>query len=116
MNEDVEESRERLSTAMRETRSAFDFPRRIQRSFRQQPAVWVIGAVLVGVAVVMIPRRKVVYVNDGKKSSGKSKVIETGFLLGAARIAATLLKPVVLNFVRERFINAAGRRKRGPWD
>src|SRR6476646_4691842 len=108
MNNDVEQSRERLATAVRDTRYSLDFPRRIQRSFRRQPAVWIIGAVLLGAAVVMIPRKKVVYVN-GEKKGAKSKMLETGFLLGAARIAATLLKPVVLNFVRERFINNPGR-------
>lgn len=115
MNEDVEQSRERLAIAVRDTRYALDIPRRIRHSFRRQPAVWIIGAVVVGAVVVLMPRRKVVYVNDGKKGGPKSKLLETGFLIGAARVAATLLKPMLLNFVRERFINGGGRPDRASW-
>ena len=114
MNKEVDDSRERLSSALRDTRSALDFPRRLQRSFRQQPAVWIAGAVLLGAVVMMMPRRKVIYVTDDKKRP-KSKLLEAGFLMGAARIAATLLKPVVLSFVRERLINGPGRSRRSPW-
>ena len=111
MKQDVQESRERLANAVRDTRYALDFPRRIQHSFRKQPAVWIAGAVLVGAVVMMIPRRKVVYVNSDKKAP-KSKLLETGFLLGAVRVAATLLKPVVLNFVRERISSGDWRSGR----
>ncbi len=104
MNQDVERTRERLAEAVRDTRYALDIPRRLQHSFRRQPAVWIAGAVLLGAVVMLMPRRKTetIYVTDGKKVRPKSKLLETGFLLGAARIAASLLKPLVLNFVRER--------------
>ncbi len=114
MNTDVEASRERLVSAVRDTRSALDFPKRIQRSFRRQPATWIVGAVVVGAVVMMMPRRKVVYIHDSKKHP-KSKVLEAGFLMGAARIAATLLRPMVLNFVRQRFSGPSARPGRSSW-
>lgn len=104
MNQDVERSRERLAEAVRDTRYALDIPRRIQGSFQRQPALWIAGAVLLGTVVMMMPRRRTetIYVTDDKKVRPKSKLLETGFLLGAARIAVSLLKPLVLNLVRER--------------
>lgn len=114
MNRDIEESRERLAAAVRDARYALNIPRRIQRSFQRQPAVWIIGAVVVGAVVMMIPRKKVVYVADDKsdKKRVKSRLLQSGLLLGAARLAATLLKPVLLNIVRQR-INSGISRSAG---
>jgi hypothetical protein len=103
VNNEIEESRERLARAVRDTRYQLDVPRRIRRSFQERPAMWVVGAVVVGAVVMMLPRNKTVYVAGEKNGKGKSKILETGFLLGAARIAATLLKPAVISFIRSRF-------------
>lgn len=112
MNDEIEASREHLSRAVRETRYQLDVPGRIRRSFRERPAVWVVGAVVVGAVVMMLPRNKTVYVANGKETKGKSKILETGFLLGAARIAATLLKPAITSFVRSRISDFAARSGR----
>jgi hypothetical protein len=109
MKEEIDESRERLARAVRDTRDQLDVPRRIRRSFRERPAIWIAGAVVVGAIVMMLPRSKTVYVAGEKKGKAKSKILETGFLLGAARIAATLLKPAVLSFIQSRM---SGRRDR----
>ncbi len=111
MNDEIEESRERLARAVRDTRYQLDVPRRIRRSFQERPAVWVVGAIVVGAVVMMLPRNKTVYVAGERSGNGKgkSKILETGFLLGAARIAATLLKPAVISFIRSRF-NGEGAR------
>jgi hypothetical protein len=111
MKDELEESRQRLTRAVRETRDQLDVPRRIRRSFQERPAVWVVGAIVVGAVVMMLPRNKTVYVAGEKNGKGKSKILETGFLLGAARIAATLLKPAVIGFIRNR-INARVRSGR----
>lgn len=112
MNNEIEESRARLVRAVRDTRYQLDVPRRIRRSFQERPAVWVVGAIVVGAIVMMLPRNKTVYVAGEKNGKGKSKILETGFLLGAARIAATLLKPAVISFIRSRFSGDGARSGR----
>ncbi len=114
MNNEIEESREHLARAVRDTRYQLDVPRRIRRSFQERPAVWVVGAIVVGAVVMMLPRNKTVYVAGEKNGKGKSKLLETGFLLGAARIAATLLKPAVISFIRSRFGGDGVRSDRMP--
>ena len=111
-NNEIEESRERLARAVRDTRYQLDVPRRIRRSFQERPAVWIVGAVVVGAVVMMLPRNRTVYVAGEKNGKGKSKILETGFLLGAARIAATLLKPAVISFIRSRFSDDGARSGR----
>jgi hypothetical protein len=112
MKNEIEESRERLARAVRNTRDQLDVPRRIRRSFQERPAVWVVGAVVVGAVVMMLPRNKTVYVAGEKNGKGKSKILETGFLLGAARIAATLLKPALMSLIRSRFSGDSARSGR----
>ena len=112
MKEEIEESRARLSRVVRDTREQLDVPRRIRRSFQERPAVWVVGAVVVGAVIMMLPRNKTVYVAGENNSKGKSKVLQTGFLLGAARIAATLLKPAVASFIQSRLANFGNRSDR----
>jgi hypothetical protein len=113
VKDEIEESRERLARAVRDTRYQLDVPRRIRRSFQERPAVWVVGAVVVGAVVMMLPRGKTVYVaGAGKNGKVKSKLLETGFLLGAARIAATLLKPAVISFIRSRLSGDGARPDR----
>jgi hypothetical protein len=117
VNNEIEESRDRLARAVRDTRDQLDVPRRIRRSFQERPAVWVVGAIVVGAVVMMLPRNKTVYVAGEKNGKGKSKILETGFLLSAARIAATLLKPAVIGFIRSRLsaVNARPDRTASRW-
>ena len=105
----IERSRERLARDVRGLRYELDFPGKIRRSFQEQTAVWVVAAVVVGAVVVALPRlRKKVYVNVEDGGKGRNRVLETGFLLGAARIAATLLKPAVISFIRSRMAGGGG--------
>ena len=103
LKSEVEKSRERLARDVRGLRYELDFPAKIRRSFRQQPAIWVVAAMVVGAAVVALPRsRKKVYVEAGPGGARKNQLLETGFLLGALRIAVTLFKPAVASFIRKK--------------
>jgi hypothetical protein len=114
LKSDVEKSRERLARDVRGLRYELDFPAKIKRSFRQQPAIWVVAAVVVGAAVVALPRsRKKIFVEAGSGGARKNALLETGFLLGALRIAATLLKPAVASFIRSK-MSGMGGRSSGP--
>lgn len=112
MKNEIEESRAHLADAVRDTRYQLDVPRRIRRSFQERPAAWVVGAIVVGAVVMMLPRKKTIYVAGEKGDKRKSRILETGFLLGAARIAATLLKPVLISFIRSRISGGGARSDR----
>ena len=107
-------SRDRVSRDLRALRYELDFPRKLKRSFQRQTVVWITAAVVVGTLLVVLPaRKKKVYLEakgPGKRSS--KKVLEAGFALGALRLAATLLKPVVVSFVTRK-LRAYGDRPSG---
>jgi hypothetical protein len=115
LKSNVEKSRELLARDVRGLRYELDFPAKIKRSFKQQPVVWVVAAVVVGAALVALPRsRKKVYVDAGSGGVRKNALLETGFLLGAVRIAATLLKPAVASFIRNKMAGMSGTSSRPP--
>src|SRR4051794_12922269 len=100
---EIDRSRERVARDVRGLRYELDFPAKIKRSFQRQTTMWIVAAIAVGVIVVTLPqRRKKVYVDVGRDGKGKKKLAETGLLLGVLRIAMPLLKPVVMNFVRNK--------------
>jgi hypothetical protein len=110
LNEEIARSREALSRNLRGLRYELDFPRKIRRSFRQQTVLWIAAALAVGILVTVAPgRTKKVYVgpNSGKKS--KQRLLEAGFVLGALKIAASLLRPVIVDLVRTRLIGAPAK-------
>ena len=103
---EIARGRERMTRDLQGLRYELDFPAKVRRSMRQNTGTWVGAALVVGTLVVLLPlRRKKIYVdsNAGKKSKGKSGLLEAGFLLGALRIAATLLKPAITSFLARKF-------------
>jgi hypothetical protein len=107
-------SRERLEMDVKGLRYELDFPRKIRRSFQDQTVVWIAAAVAVGAIVVLLPRpRKKVYIDAKSQGKPKSSLVEAGFLLGALRIAASLLRPVISDFVRQKMASSGGARRSG---
>jgi hypothetical protein len=113
---EIDRSRGRLSRDVSGLRYELDIPRKFRRSFREQTSLWVGAAVAVGAILVYLPRsRKTVHVEvDPGGKEKKKKILETGFLLGALRIAAPLLKPFVLNFVKNKMRGEPASFARGP--
>ena len=112
---EIERSRERLSREVRGLRYELDFPAKIRRSFQDKTIIWVAAAVAVGVVLVVLPRsRKTVYVDVERGGKQKHRLLQSGLLLGALRIGATLLKPALLNFVKARMSGEGGSFARGP--
>jgi hypothetical protein len=117
---DIALSRERMARELSGLRYELDFPRKLKSSFRHQPALWISAVVVVGLIVAVAPaRRKKVYVDDGsrknKKRAGGESLLEAGALVGALKFAATLLRPVVVNFLTSKmrgYANSRGRRMR----
>lgn len=100
---EIARSRELVERDLRGLRYELDFKRKLRQSFRQQTVVWVAAAALLGTVVVMLPRRKkTVYVDAKGKEKPQKKLLEAGFLLGALRIAVTLLRPALMNFIKQK--------------
>ena len=112
---EIARSREDLERRVTRVREEADFPRKIRRSVRREPVPWIVGAIAVGLLLTAIATRKKKVVIDSKgRSKSKGGLMEAGFLLGALRIAATLLKPVVVNLVEKKFGDYAARGKSSP--
>lgn len=96
-------SRERLGRDLRGLRFELDFPRKLKRSFQQQTVAWITAAAVVGALLILLPaRKKKIYIDAKTGDRKKKQMLEAGFLLGALKIAATLLKPSITSFLKTR--------------
>jgi hypothetical protein len=90
-----------------------DFSRKIRRSFRDQTSSWITAAAAVGALVVLLPlRKKKIYIDAKRGHKSQKKLLETGFALGALKIATSLVRPVVIEIVKNRLIGADTRSRR----
>jgi hypothetical protein len=111
----IDRSREDVARKLERVREEADLPRKIRRSVRQEPVPWIIGAIAVGLLVTaVVTRKRKVYVDAKGAPKSKHALLEAGFVLGALRIAAGLLKPVVMNFVEKKLGSYSGRGRSGP--
>ena len=111
----IDRSREDLALKLERVREEADLPRKIRRSVRQEPVPWIVGAIAVGLIVTaIVTRKKKVYVDAKGGSKSRHALLEAGFVLGALRIAASLLKPVVMNFVEKKLGSYSGRGRSEP--
>src|SRR2546423_14919327 len=97
----IARSREDLALRLNRVREEADVPRKIRQSVKRAPVPWIVGAIAVGLIVIgLVTRNKKVIVDATRRGARtKHALLETGFILGALRIAAGLLKPVVMKFV-----------------
>ncbi len=103
LKEEIAVSREEVSRNLRGLRYELDLPRKIRNSFRDEPLPWITTAAAVGIFIVlMATRRKRAHVDVKALAKPPGKLLTVGFALGALRIAAGLLKPVILRFVEKK--------------
>jgi len=115
LKQQIARSREDLALRVGRLREAVDIPRKIRRSVRREPVPWIVGAIVVGLLVTaIVTRRKKIIVDAARATKRKGTLLEAGFLLGALRVAATLLKPVVVKLVEEKFAHYSTRGRSGP--
>ena len=101
--DEIERSRRRVSRNLTNLRDELDLPEKLRRSFRRQPAVWIVGAVTLGLILTAISgRKKKVHVDAKRGARSRSRLLETGFLLGALKVAATVVKPVIVPFLQQK--------------
>ena len=104
LTEEIARSRADVEHRLHRVREEVDLPRKIRRSVQREPVPWIVGAIAVGLLLtaVVSRKRKKIYVDTKAAKASKSALLEAGFLLGALRIAASLLKPVIVNFVEKK--------------
>ena len=110
---DVAASRQRVATELRGLRYELDFPAKFRRSFRKQTGSWITAATAVGALIALAPmRKKKVYVDAKGRSKGDKKLMETGLAMAAIKLVGNLARPVVMEFVKNRFFYS-GEPSRG---
>ena len=109
LRKEIARSRIEVGRDFRGLRNELDFPRKIRRSVRRQPVPWIVSAAAVVALVVMIStRKKKIYVEGKTAEKPKSKLLQAGFVLGALKIAANLIKPAVLPFLERKLGELSG--------
>jgi type IV secretory pathway component VirB8 len=97
-------SRQRVANELRGLRYELDFPAKFRRSFRKQTGSWVGAAAAVGAVIALAPmRKKKVYVDARTPRKGEKKLMETGLAMAAMKVVGNLARPVIMEFVKNRF-------------
>jgi hypothetical protein len=101
---EIVRSRQRVATELRGLRYELDFPAKFRRSFRKQTGSWISAAAAVGALIALAPmRKKKVYVNASGRRKSDKKLMETGLALAAMKLVGNLARPVIMEFVKNRF-------------
>jgi len=109
---EIGRSRERVARDLRGLQYELDFPGKLRRSFREQTGSWLTAAAAVGTLIVLLPvRKKKIYVDAKRGRKRQKKFLEAGFILGASKIAASVLRPVIVDFLKNRLTDYAGRSR-----
>lgn len=109
---EIADSRERVSRDLRGLQYELDFPAKFRRSFRKQTVSWITAAGAVGALIALAPmRRKKIYVDAKSSRKSQKKLVETGVALAALKVVASLARPVVVEFVKSRLTDFAGKSR-----
>jgi hypothetical protein len=114
LNTEIARSRLRVASELRGLRYELDFPAKFRRSFRKQTGSWISAATAVGAVIALAPmrRKKVVHVDAKGRRKGDKKLMETGLAMAALKLAGNLARPVIMEFVKNRFFYS-GEPSRG---
>jgi type IV secretory pathway component VirB8 len=106
-------SRERLARELQGLRYELDFPAKFRRSFRKQTGSWISAAAAVGALIALAPmRKKKVYVDARSRRKGDTRLMQTGLAVAAIKLVGNLARPVIMEFVKNRFFYS-GEPSRG---
>ena len=110
---EIAQSRERVTRDLRGLRYEVDFAGKFRKSFREQTISWLTAAAAVGALVALAPmRKKKIYVDAKSGSKSQKKLVETGFSLAVLKIAANMVRPVVVEFLKNRFTDFGSQPRR----
>ena len=110
---EIADSRERLVRELRGLRYELDLPAKFRKSFRKQTGSWISTAAAVGALIALAPmRKKKIYVDTRGRRKQDKKLMETGIALAAMKLVTNLARPVIMEFVKNRFFYS-GEPSRG---
>jgi hypothetical protein len=110
---DIAGSRESLARELQGLRYELDFPAKFRRSFRKQTGSWISAAAAVGALIALAPmRKKKIYVDAKHRRKGDKRLMETGLAMAAIKLVGNLARPVIMEFVKNRFFYS-GEPSRG---
>jgi hypothetical protein len=110
----IARSRERVGCDLRGLHYELDFPSKLQRSFRERTVPWLAASTAIGtLMVLLLTRKKKMYVDLKSGRKANKKLVETGFALGALKIGATLIRPAIVELVKKRLTGVAGQQRGG---
>ena len=105
----IARSRERVDCDLRGLHYELDFPAKFQKSYRERSVYWLATATAVGaLMVLLLMRKKKIYVDPKSGRKANEKLVETGFALGALKIGATLVRPAIAELVKNRLTGVSG--------
>ncbi len=101
---EIADSRQRVACELQGIRYELDFPTKFRRSFRKQTGSWISAAAAVGALIALAPmRKKKVYVDARSRRKSDKKLMETGLAIAAIKLVGNLARPVIMEFVKNRF-------------
>jgi hypothetical protein len=107
---EIARSRERVGCDLRGLHYELDFSAKLHRSFRERTVSWLAAATTVGaLMVLLLTRKKKMYVELKSGRKANKKLVETGFALGALKIGASLVRPAIVELVKNRLTGVTGR-------
>jgi len=110
---EIADSRERLVRELRGLRYELDLPAKFRRSFRKQTGSWISTAAAVGALIALATmRKKKISVDARRRRTQDKKLMETGIALAAMKLVTNLARPVIMEFVKNRFFYS-GESQRG---
>ena len=110
---EIARSRERVANELPGLRYELDFPAKFRRSFQKQTGSWIGAAAAVGAVIALAPmRKKKIYVDARSRRKRGKKLMETGIALAAIKLVGNLARPVIMEFVKNRFFYS-GESSRG---
>jgi len=110
---EIAQSREHVTRDLRGLRYEVDFAAKFRRSFREQTISWLTTAAAVGALVALAPMRKrKIYVDAKSGRKSQKKLVETGFALAVLKIAANMVRPVVVEFLKNRLTDFGSQPRR----
>jgi hypothetical protein len=115
LKREVARSRQQLSREVERFRDELDFPKKIRRSFERRPALWIAGVTVAGAALVLLlAHKRKTGPAPRAAPAPKSSLLQAGFMLGALRIVANLIKPHLETFLEQKIrgYSAGSRREK----
>ena len=110
---EIGQSRERVAHDLCGLKYELDFPAKFRRSFRKQTVSWLSAAAAVGALIALAPmRKKKIYVDAKSGRKSQKKLVENAVALGMLKIAANLVRPVIVEFVKNRLTDFGGQSHR----